>query len=128
MAKNASSGIFSLIIGIVGFIILYNTCSGDSDNDKYDNILTKVDAGKAYSISQEFVKAKLKSPSSSSFPYYDDNFGTDLGDSNYIIISYFDATNSFGAKIRTHYTCELKYISGDWSYTSNWQLIHLSFR
>lgn len=62
----------------------------------------------AYFASQEFVKDKLKAPSTAKFPWYSEVVVTDLGGGRFRVSAYVDAQNSFGAQIRTRYTCVLK--------------------
>ena len=66
----------------------------------------------AYIWSQYYVKMHLKSPNSAKFPsqlWTNDVRVSYLGDGRYKVRSYVDSQNSFGAMIRTHYTCELQY-------------------
>ena len=51
---------------------------------------------------QEFVRAGLKSPASASFPWTDYKV-YDLGGDKWIVSSYVDAQNGFGANIRTRW-------------------------
>jgi len=67
----------------------------------------------AFVMSQEFVKERLKAPSTADFPWYDESFVTDLGGGRFRVSAYVDAQNSFGAKIRSKYTCILKSTDGD---------------
>jgi len=69
---------------------------------------------KTYEMCQEFVKDNLKSPSSAVFPetYSEIKRGAikTLKDQEYIINSYVDSQNSFGAMIRTHFIVKLKQV------------------
>jgi hypothetical protein len=72
---------------------------------------------------EDFVKQRLKSPSTAEFPGVFDgklDHVTDLENQTYRIVSYVDAQNSFGAKIRTKFIGEIKQTSAD-----RWQLISL---
>lgn len=74
-------------------------------------------------IMQQFVSARLKSPSSAEFPdVFDgaDKHVTNLGNQRYRIQSYVDSQNGFGAMIRTHFTGEVEQTSED-----NWRLLSL---
>jgi hypothetical protein len=59
-------------------------------------------------VSRSFVKEKLKSPASSEFGNSTD-LVTQPNDTTFIIISYVDAQNSFGALIRSNYSCKIIY-------------------
>lgn len=67
----------------------------------------------AFVMSQSFVEKRLKAPSTADFCSYSDATVTDLGDGRFRVSAYVDAQNSFGAKIRTNYTCVLKSTDGD---------------
>jgi hypothetical protein len=49
------------------------------------------------------------------------------GSRSFRVISYVDAQNSFGAKIRTRFLCELTYKGGEWADKNNWILDKLAF-
>ena len=64
---------------------------------------------KAWVLTKHAVEQKLKSPSTAKFPSYggkDVNF-TEYDDT-FIITSYVDAQNSFGAKVRSSFVATLK--------------------
>jgi hypothetical protein len=68
----------------------------------------------AYIISQNFVKANLKSPATAEFPLQPE-FTQQLSNNKYRIGSYVDSQNSFGALIRTRFFCDLSIDgSGEW--------------
>ena len=87
----------------------------NSDNGKIDALV----------MSEHFVKQKLKAPSSADFPYINDRqvVVVHKGGGRFIVQSYVDAQNAFGAKLRTRYQCELKQLEGQ-----NWQLITLDMK
>lgn len=118
-----------LVIGII-IIGIVKCFSGNSDNiadnkpttPSYDPPSTEM----AYIQSIDFVKQYLKSPSTAEF----DKFSADPNISNptsneYIITYHFDAENSFGAKLRSNYTCSLKYLVGDPADINSWELERL---
>jgi hypothetical protein len=67
----------------------------------------------AFVMSQRFVEKGLKAPSTAHFCSYSGATVTDLGGGRFRVSAYVDAENSFGAKIRTNYTCVLKSTDGD---------------
>lgn len=91
------------------FIVLLLTSlfviTGCEDHDYCDDEIG------AYIIGTRFVKEKLKSPSQADFPKFMDvssrTFRT--GACKYHTEAYVDAPNSFGVKIRTHYSAEVEY-------------------
>ena len=58
----------------------------------------------AYTECKLAVLARLKSPSSADFPAFDPSYVTQ-GSPQYLVSAYVDADNSFGASIRTPWTC-----------------------
>lgn len=68
----------------------------------------------AYTASQWFVEKRLKAPGTADFPVYIDSFVTDLGGGKFKVESYVDAENSFGAKLRTQYTCIVRADGSGW--------------
>lgn len=57
----------------------------------------------AYSCAKSQVKAMLKSPSTAKFPFAGE--GTQIEGSKYRVSSHVDSQNSFGATIRTNFSC-----------------------
>jgi len=79
----------------------------------------------AYIMIEDFVKNRLKSPSTAKFPGVFDgrqDHVTYLGNQKYRIISYVDSQNSFGAMIRTRFVAEIEQVSKD-----KWRLNSLEF-
>lgn len=88
-----------IICGVIAFIIaLAFTVEEENTPDK----LT------AYVMSHVFVERNLKAPSTAKFPWFRDIVVKDLGGGRFSVSAYVDAQNSFGAQIRTNYTCVLK--------------------
>ena len=63
----------------------------------------------AYNYAEEFVEKRLKSPSTAKFPKTMErsNHVTILGGGKFKINSWVDSQNSFGATIRTNFTCTI---------------------
>lgn len=82
----------------------------------------------AWVVTQSFVEKRLRSPTSASFPWYDKSFVQQLpdegGKKRYRVSAYVDAQNAFGAKIRTRFTCTVRYIGGK---DLVWHLENLDF-
>ncbi len=78
---------------------------------------------------QSFVKRTLKAPATASFPSLD--FNAFKGkDDRYIVSSYVDAENSFGAKLRSKFVCTIKLVSpsGELADPASWELIDLKMQ
>lgn len=60
--------------------------------------------------SRQFVRANLKAPDSAEFPLCEINQVTMTAPNQFIVKSFVTAQNSFGAKLRKPYKCEVLYI------------------
>ncbi len=71
----------------------------------------------AWMYATEAVKTRLKSPRSAKFPWsFTDHIKT-VGDCKFVIRSFVDAQNGFGAEIRTPWTATLQYTDeGSWTF------------
>ena len=65
----------------------------------------------AVSMCKRFMRRRLRSPSSASFPW--SASAEHLGGRRYKVVSYVDAENGFGAEIRTDYSCIVRKRGGD---------------
>ena len=77
----------------------------------------------AYIMMENFVKDRLRSPDSAKFPGVFDgklDHVRYLGNKKYIINSYVDSQNGFGAMIRSNFSGEIEQTSEDY-----WSLISL---
>lgn len=93
-----------VVIGmiIIAIIFAFSQCSS---NKSSTTVTTATQEVVAYSTGEDAIKAELKSPSTTSFPWYDTSFVTDNSDGSYSVAAYVDAENSFGAKIRSNWSC-----------------------
>jgi hypothetical protein len=66
-------------------------------------------------ICRERVSAELKAPSTADFPSYSEQAISHSG-ALWTVNSYVDAQNSFGAKLRTRYTCTARFNPADATY------------
>lgn len=110
-----------MLWGVVSLIGNHNSYSGsdnesDNKNVNEDTRYTGNYSDKilAYNYAKDFVKKKLKSPSSAVFP--DSQHKVDnteyVGNATYEINSYVDSQNSFGAMIRTNFSCTIYFENG----------------
>ncbi|NQT78011.1 MAG: zinc ribbon domain-containing protein [Bacteroidetes bacterium] len=108
--KLSFRGKVGIILGIVIVIIMINYCGDDSSGG--GNKTKYYDGLDAYLEAQSFVKKHLKSPSTADFPYYNkvENNVKYLGTNKYKIESWVDSQNSFGATIRTKFSCTIIFV------------------
>ena len=84
---------------------------------------SKVDKGSntgAYVVCKDFVEMRLKAPSTAEFSRMYDSDVEKVSGNYWKVESYVDAENSFGAMVRTYFTCEVTYQGDD-----NWHLEEL---
>jgi hypothetical protein len=55
---------------------------------------------------KNYIEANLKAPSTADFPWFDWQVKK-TGENEYLVKSYVDAQNSFGAQIRTNFLCKV---------------------
>ena len=117
---------FGGIIGLMIFMVLFGLWmkSINSINEVDPNAWKTGDRSTmAYIMMKDFVKEKLKSPSTAVFP--SDSYKLHvkpLPNQTYEISSYVDSQNSFGALIRTKFHGRVRKVS-----SSKWALISLEF-
>jgi len=115
--NNQASGIGCLALIVIVFVI------GLLTYDQKENPETGRET-LAFIHCQNFVTQRLKAPSTADFPHLDRK-SWKIDENTFAIQAYVDAQNSFGAKIRTNWTCEIKYNGGDQYSGANWQLLSL---
>jgi hypothetical protein len=103
---------------IVFLVIGISTCGESGTKTE------KIDCDEAYIVAQAFMEQNLISPGSADFATWP-TACAQQPDSSFVIISYVDSQNMFGALIRTHFRCQVRHLSGDWSIISNWQLLDI---
>ena len=102
--KNKLPHLFSLFTLIIFTFFAFG--SGESDDSS-----SSVEPSKflAYNYAEDFIEQRLKSPSTAEFPGVSekDSHITDLGGGKYQINSWVDSQNSFGAIIRSKWSCKI---------------------
>jgi len=78
-----------------------------------ENILTQDIESTVYEVSQDFVRQALVAPSTAKFPPISEaHYIKEKSPNVWVVISYVDAQNRFGAYLRNYYACEI-YRYGD---------------
>jgi len=128
--KKSSSGtrIILLLLSIILVCLCGVVVIGLSDSD---NESTGASPSRASIICEDIIESRLVAPSTAKFAsYYEQQIWT-LGKNSgtyenaYRVRGYVDAQNSFGALIRTYYTCDISYNGGEWTDLRNWTLLNL---
>ena len=102
--KDYGLWLFIFIIVVIAVItFIYNLKEDDSSSSSSSS----TNKFMAYSYAEDFVEKQLKSPSTAKFPktFEKDKHITILSNNRYEINSWVDSQNSFGATIRTRFSC-----------------------
>ncbi|MGJ1410435.1 hypothetical protein ACR78Z_12225 [Sphingobacterium thalpophilum] len=120
--KDALNGCAYFILAIIVVIILlFHYCgnSGDSnltEKEKIEKKEEEIDDKKYLSLQavEGYVKAQLKSPKTAEFPPINEfiKHVHVIDDKTFLITSYVDSQNVFGALIRTNFICEVEIENG----------------
>lgn len=100
----AIGGVVVLFCGLFGVLLVINGIAGPRSEASKDNETLR----DAWVECKLEVMNRLKNPDSADFPYTADVRGTRQPDGTITIRSYVDATNGFGAVVRTPFVCEAK--------------------
>ena len=104
--KKKSNGCLIWLI-IIAAAIAFFYIIGSNDDSSSSSSSPSTNKFLAYNYAKDFVKENLKSPSTAEFPGVSekDRHTTSLGGGKYKIVSWVDSQNSFGATIRTNFSC-----------------------
>lgn len=130
--NNETGGVIAkvLLFGLAGMMLMAvagSAMSAEEGTGAGDGTDTASDAspGMAFEMCKDFVKDRLKAPSTATFRnfYQDDGevSATGFGDGPYRIVSTVDSENGFGAKIRSTFSCTVSHTGG-----GNWRLSAIS--
>lgn len=89
-----------LIVGAaVAFCALLPASKSDYCDDKIS----------AWLMAKEFVKDRLRAPSTADFPSYDEKNVTQLEECTFLVEGYVDAENAFGGTVRSKFVTRIVY-------------------
>jgi len=67
----------------------------------------------AWTSAQIAVENNLKSPSNTKYPWGYDEYVTKINDDTFKVKAYVDSENSFGATVRTNFSCTVEFTGED---------------
>jgi hypothetical protein len=108
--------------GILAIFLMLCCCGGLASTGNYQANTDSKPTPTTYSTwgarwaCQDFVRARLKAPSTAKFPCEETVF--DEGEGSYTVQSCVDAQNAFGAILRKQYICSTKYQSDTYVLTN----------
>jgi len=106
--------IISLLVLVILILVVVNLGGGDLSNTGPTDL-------NAFFMCQQFVGDRLKAPKTADFAPSREAKIVKNDVNTFTVTSYVDAQNSFGANIRTEYTCKVSYQGND-----KWKLIDLA--
>ncbi len=106
-AKFLRAVIAIIIIVIAGTVIYRDRTPSSTSGSKNTSTVSSSNKILAYLLAEDYVKQSLKAPRTAQFPRSSEyiNHIRYLGAGRYEINSWVDSQNSFGALIRTDFTC-----------------------
>ncbi len=112
---NIATGI--LFFGI--FIFFWNIFSGESTQEDV------VTSSKVYIAAQDFVTERLLSPSTAEYPSSDYK-AWQVEDGTWIVTSYVDSQNAFGAMLQSKWVVAMNLVGNDWANKNHWNVRYLN--
>jgi hypothetical protein len=111
-----------LIALVIGVVIAIGANSDDHPSDEPAKVVspaTELDRKlDAFTACKNFVKSRLKAPASAKFRNPNENDGevqiAGSGTGPYVVASTVDSQNSFGALLRSDFTCKVTLVGGSW--------------
>lgn len=105
-----------VVVLAVGYVVGLFTGDDEAEGDREFG---------AFDTCTEFVRDRLRSPTSAEFRNYFEDDGEvsviGTGEGPYVVRSSVDSQNAFGASLRSEFTCTVRHV-GD----GNWRLVNLS--
>jgi hypothetical protein len=116
-AKPQKRGCIRTLV-IAGLVIVILACIGSflgsNDSDNGNRATKKPSTLEAWNVCRDRVMSSLKAPSTAKFPTLDRDFVREHENGNWRVAAWVDAQNAFGAMIRTHFICILRYEGNRW--------------
>jgi hypothetical protein len=113
--KSKQRPLVAAVLIVIGLAVVFAMVSGDDDeggggSDRADEEYM------AHAMCAEFTRNQLKAPASADFPEYNDRGVRVLkgAGTRWVVSSFVDAENSFGANVRTSFRCEVSDVGDQW--------------
>jgi len=108
--KRVLLGLIPVLVVIVGAIFIVS--SNDKEQEVVQEIRKEPSHIEVCVQAQMLIEQTLKSPATADFPICNDFSITRTTDGGYIVKSYVDSQNGFGALIRTDFSIGFSYVNG----------------
>lgn len=100
-------------------------CILSDDKPSYSTRSNIPSEDQIYAFAETIISNKLAAPSTAKFPPVGQISKRD--DGIYVIMSYVDAQNVYGAMLRQYWICQLKYKGGNWDNGNSWEIVEATF-
>jgi hypothetical protein len=108
---------FVALISILALLVVISLSTTERTSPPEDPTVSQTFG--AMESCQRFVLERLKAPSNAKFEdALSEKVVTPVGGGEYVVKSFVDAQNSFGATLRSRYTCSVKDEGNSWSLRS----------
>lgn len=120
--------VVTLVCGLIVVLVMISYYDSHPESRHTDAAEVHREEGRHAAIQcQHFVRDKLASPSTADFPTLDfESFPR--GPREYAVRSYVDSQNTYGATVRAHYFCHVRWNGQNWTSIDNWELVQLEFQ
>jgi hypothetical protein len=98
-----------IVLAIVAVVFVFGVGFWDKAHPHAAPPPDPPDGFSAYTNCRSFAELRLKAPASADFASFDQSRIEARPDGHFVVGSYVDAQNSFGAKIRTAFSCEVHF-------------------
>lgn len=107
------------VLAIIFIVFVFQFCSSllEGTPEAEEEVLLDM----AVIASENYVRPLLLSPSTAEFARIKDR-SIKLDEETYVVSSYVDSQNGFGAMIRTEWKSEIRFLGGDKYEDSSWRL------
>lgn len=118
-ADDERTGCLALVSVAFVLAVLIGVCTTVFGDDERDGSPQSDRRFAVQSVCEDFVKDRLKAPATAGFPLNSDWTINQTADT-WTARSHVDAQNSFGAQVRTQFTCTVRHVQG-----ARWRLVSL---
>lgn len=105
------------VIAFIALLAALGQFSGSSSSSTSSTPTARHSGVGAFVACQQFVKDRLRAPSTADFPSGSTRYTTEIGGGKYRVEAYVDSQNGFGAMLRSNFTCDVQWVEPD-----NWKL------
>jgi hypothetical protein len=119
--------ILLITIGVV-LAVIFGAALKPADKTAAPLVPTKATAANACYMAEVFVEQRLKAPATAKHPWCSEAVVSETGENEFLVVSYVDSQNSFGALIRTKYAAKVRFDKYDEKRNQLWTLVDIAMK